>query len=151
MSERKIDVMWYDTHVYVTTEVRFIQSILNKLGGTYQSYKYKDVIIPMTIIRRLECALANTMQAVIEQHKKNFEYPAKAMFCISGYKFFNTSKYTLAELVHDPDHLALNFRNYIEGFSENVQDIIRSLDFDKQIDKMDKNMGYIFEKLIRKF
>ena len=58
---------------------------------------------------------------------------------VSGYQFFNTSEYTLAELVNDPDHLAANFRNYIEGFSANVQDIIKSLDFDKQIDKMDKN------------
>lgn len=175
MSEHKIDVMWDDAPVDVSTEVNFIWSIANKLRGTYQSDKYKDVIIPMVIIRRFECALGATKQAVVEQYKKNPAYPAKAMCRVSGYQFFNTSEYTLAELVNDPDHLAANFRNYIEGFSANVQDIIKSLDFDKQIDKMDKNnrllsvvkafseldldpktidnvkMGYIFEDLIRRF
>ena len=139
MSEHKIDVMWDDAPVDVSTEVGFIWSIANKLRGTYQSDKYKDVIIPMVIIRRFECALEATKQAVVEQYKKNPAYPAKAMCRVSGYQFFNTSEYTLAELVNDPDHLAANFRNYIEGFSANVQDIIKSLDFDKQIDKMDKN------------
>lgn len=175
MNERKIDVMWDDTPVDVSSEVNFIWSIANKLRGTYQSDKYKDVIIPMVIIRRFECALEETKQAVIDQYKKNPVYPAKAMYRISGFQFFNTSEYNLAELVNDPDHLAANFRNYIEGFSANIQDIIKSLDFDKQIDKMDKNnrllsvvkafselnldpktidnikMGYIFEELIRKF
>lgn len=175
MIDKKIDVMWDDAPVDVSTEVGFIWSIANKLRGTYQSDKYKDVIIPMVIIRRFECALADTKQAVVEQYKKNTAFPAKAMYRVSGYQFFNTSEYTLAELVNDPDHLAANFRNYIEGFSANVQDIIKSLDFDKQIDKMDKNnrllsvvkafseldldpktidnvkMGYIFEDLIRRF
>lgn len=175
MSEHKIDVMWDDTPVDVSTEVNFIWSIANKLRGTYQSDKYKDVIIPMVIIRRFECALDSTKQAVVNKYKENPAYPAKAMYRVSGFQFFNTSEYTLAELVNDPDHLAANFRNYIEGFSANVQDIIKSLDFDKQIDKMDKNnrllsvvkafseldldpktidnvkMGYIFEDLIRRF
>lgn len=139
MSEHKIDVMWDDTPVDVSTEVNFIWSIANKLRGTYQSDKYKDVIIPMVIIRRFECALDSTKQAVVDKYKENPAYPAKAMCRVSGFQFFNTSEYTLAELVNDPDHLAANFRNYIEGFSANVQDIIKSLDFDKQIDKMDKN------------
>lgn len=175
MSEHKIDVMWDDAPVDVSTEVGFIWSIANKLRGTYQSDKYKDVIIPMVIIRRFECALDSTKQAVVDKYKENPAYPAKAMCRVSGFQFFNTSEYTLAELVNDPDHLAANFRNYIEGFSANVQDIIKSLDFDKQIDKMDKNnrllsvvkafseldldpktidnvkMGYIFEDLIRRF
>lgn len=175
MSEHKIDAMWDDTPVDVSTEVNFIWSIANKLRGTYQSDKYKDVIIPMVIIRRFECALENTKQDVLEKYKKNPAYPAKAMCRVSGYQFFNISEYSLAELVNDPDHLTANFRNYIEGFSANVQEIIKSLDFDKQIDKMDKNnrllsvvkafseldldpqtidnvkMGYIFEDLIRRF
>lgn len=175
MSENKIDVMWDDSPVDVSTEVNFIWSIANKLRGTYQSDKYKDVIIPMVIIRRFECALGATKEAVVEQFKKNPSYPAKAMCRVSGYQFYNTSEYTLAELVNDPDHLAANFKNYIEGFSSNVQNIIKSLDFDKQITKMDKSdrlmpvikafseldldpktidnvkMGYIFEDLIRRF
>lgn len=175
MAKKIIDAMWDDSPIDVSTEVNFIWSIANKLRGTYQSDKYKDVIIPMVIIRRFECALAPTKAKVLEQFKANPKYPAKAMYRISGYKFYNTSDYDLAELVNDSDHLAANFKAYIQGFSANIQDIIKSLDFDKQIDKMDKNnrllsvvkafseldldpvtidnvrMGYIFEELIRKF
>ena len=174
-SSKIIDTLWDDNPVDVTTEVNFIWSIANKLRGTYQSDKYKDVIIPMVIIRRFECALADTKSQVVETHKKNANYPAKAMYKISGYQFYNVSQFDLAELVNDADHLAANFRSYINGFSANIQDIIKSLDFDKQIEKMDKNnrlltvvkafseldlnpktidnvkMGYIFEDLIRRF
>lgn len=176
MAEKQtIDAMWDDSPVDVSTEVNFIWSIANKLRGTYQSDKYKDVIIPMVIIRRFECALAPTKQKVVDQFKANPAYPAKAMYRVSGYQFYNTSEFDLAELVNDADHLAANFKSYIQGFSANIQDIIKSLDFDKQIDKMDKNnrllsvvkafseldlnpvtidnvkMGYIFEDLIRRF
>lgn len=170
-----IDAMWDDLPIDVSTEVNFIWSIANKLRGTYQSDKYKDVIIPMVIIRRFECALAPTKKKVLETFAANPNYPAKAMYRVSGYQFYNTSGFDLAELVNDSEHLAANFKAYIQGFSANIQDIIRSLDFDKQIDKMDKNnrllsvvkafseldldprtidnvkMGYIFEELIRKF
>ncbi|WP_432651131.1 type I restriction-modification system subunit M [Huintestinicola sp.] len=170
-----IDTLWDDNPIDVSTEVNFIWSIANKLRGPYQSDKYKDVIIPMVIIRRFECALEATKNAVVEQFKKNPTYPAKAMYKISGYQFYNTSEFTLAELVNDADHLADNFKSYISGFSTNVQDIIKNLEFDKQIDKMDKHnrllsvvkafseldlnpatidnmkMGYIFEDLIRRF
>ncbi|MCR5624950.1 MAG: type I restriction-modification system subunit M [Lachnospiraceae bacterium] len=176
MSEKKvIDTMWDDNPVDVTTEVNFIWSIANKLRGTYQSDKYKDVIIPMVIIRRFECALADTKAEVVKTFQKNANYPAKAMYKISGYQFYNTSQFDLAELINDSNNIATNFRSYITGFSANIQDIIKSLDFDKQIGKMDKNnrlltvvkafseldldpktidnvkMGYIFEDLIRRF
>ena len=175
MSNMVIDTLWDDNPIDVSTEVNFIWNIANKLRGTYQSDKYKDVIIPMVIIRRFECALADTKKAVVDTFKKNPNYPAKAMYRISKRQFYNTSEFTLAELVNDSDHIAANFRNYISGFSANVQDIIKSLDFDKQIEKMDKNnrllsvvkafseldlnpvtidnvkMGYIFEDLIRRF
>ena len=176
LSDKKLfHHMWDDSPIDVSIEVNFIWSIANKLRGPYQSDKYKDVIIPMTIIRRFECALANTKDAVVEQFKKMPTYPAKAMYKISGYQFYNTSEFTLAELVNDADHLADNFKSYINGFSSNIQDIIKNLEFDKQIDKMDKHdrllavvkafseldldpvhidnmkMGYIFEELIRKF
>ena len=174
-----IDAMWDDSPIDVSTEVNFIWSIANKLRGTYQSDKYKDVIIPMVIIRRFECALEPTKQKVVEQFKVNPQYPAKAMYRISGFQFYNTSEFNLAELINDPDNLAANFKAYLQSFSSNVQEIIvsaeKGLDFYKQIDKMDKNnrllsvvkafseldlnprtidnvkMGYIFEELIRKF
>ncbi len=171
----KIEEFWDDNPIDVSAEVNFIWSIANKLRGPYQSDKYKDVIIPMVIIRRFECALQETKDAVVAQYKKMPTYPAKAMYKISGYQFYNTSEFTLAELVNDADHLASNFKSYINGFSANIQDIIKNLEFDKQIDKMDKHnrllavvkafseidldpkvidnmkMGYIFEELIRKF
>ncbi len=179
VDKQVIDAMWDDSPIDVSTEVNFIWSIANKLRGPYQSDKYKDVIIPMTIIRRFECALAHTKKAVVDKYNADPTYPAKAMYRISGFQFYNTSGYDLAELVNDADHIAANFKSYIQGFSPNVQEILLSaekgLDFYKQIDKMDKNnrllsvvkafseldldprtidnvkMGYIFEELIRKF
>lgn len=174
-----IDAMWDDSPVDVSTEVNFIWSIANKLRGTYQSDKYKDVIIPMVIIRRFECALEPTKRKVVDMYNANPNYPAKAMYRISGFHFYNTSEFDLAELVNDADCLAANFKVYLQSFSPNVQEIIvsaeKGLDFYKQIDKMDKNnrlysvvkafseldlnprtidnvkMGYIFEDLIRRF
>lgn len=170
-----IDPMWDDKPIDVSQEVNFIWSIANKLRGPYQSDKYKDVIIPMTILRRFECALAPTKNKVVEQYKKNPNYPEKAMQRLSGYQFYNTSRFDLAELCNDSEHLSANLTAYIEGFSANVQGIIRNLEFDRQIEKMDKHnrlysvvkafseldldpktidgmkMGYIFEELIRKF
>lgn len=174
-----IDPMWDDSPIDVSGEVNFIWSIANKLRGPYQSDKYKDVIIPMTIIRRFECALASTKDKVVAQFKKDPKYAEKAMCRVSGFQFYNTSEYTLEELCNDSDHLAANFKSYIQGFSTNVQDLLLSpekgLDFNKQIDRLDKNkkllsvvkafseldldpnsidpvkMGYIFEELIRKF
>lgn len=174
-----IDAMWDDSPIDVSTEVNFIWSIANKLRGTYQSDKYKDVIIPMVIIRRFECALEPTKQKVVDTFKANPNYPVKAMYRISGFQFYNTSEFSLAELINDADNLAANFKAYLQSFSPNVQEIIvsaeKGLDFYKQIDKMDKNnrllsvvkafseldldprtidnvkMGYIFEDLIRRF
>jgi len=171
----EINLMWDDDPIDVTHEVNFIWSIANKLRGPYKSDKYKDVIIPMTIIRRFECALEETKDDVLKKIKENPNYPAKAMYKISGYQFYNTSKYNLKELINDSDLLAENFKNYLNGFSSNIQDILKNLEFDKEINKMDKHnrllniikafseldlnpktidnmkMGYIFEELIRKF
>ena len=168
-----------DTPVDVSTEVNFIWSIANKLRGTYQSDKYKDVIIPMTIIRRFECALEETKAKVIaqvEEDEKTGEFtPDKVYQKLSGFQFYNKSKYSLRELCNDSPKIKTNFESYIEGFSPNAQDIINNLEFKKQIEKMDVNnrlfsvvqafseidlspktidnikMGYIFEELIRKF
>lgn len=148
MSEsRKIEAMWDDAPVDVSAEVNFIWSIANKLRGTYRSDKYKDVIIPMTIIRRFECALAATKEAVVAKYVENPKYPPKAMCRISGYSFYNTSRFTLAELLNDADHLADNFKDYLAGFSETVNTILMSkesgLNFGEEIDKMSKN-GRLF-------
>lgn len=175
MTDKRFDYTWDDNPVDITAEANFIWGIANKLRGSYMPDKYGDVIIPMTILRRFECALEATKAAVVEQYKKIPTYPAKAMQRISGYQFFNTSEYTLKELCNDPDHVASNFREYINGFSSNVQDIFKELNMDDHIKKMDKDgclysvvkafseldlsietfdsikMGYIFENLIGRF
>ena len=171
--------LWDDSPIDVSTEVNFIWSIANKLRGTYQSDKYKDVIIPMTIIRRFECALAPTKKKTVEYYKNNPGCAEEKLYEISGYPFFNVSDFDLAGLVAEPERLIENFKSYVSGFSSIVREILLSsekgLDFFKQIDKMGKNnrlfgvvnsfseldldphtidnvkMGYIFEDLIRKF
>lgn len=172
---RKVDVLWDDNPVDITAEANFIWSIANKLRGSYMPDKYGDVIIPMTIIRRFECALEKTKQAVIDEYKKKPTNPAQAMYKISGYQFYNTSEYSLKELCNDSDNIAENFKSYIQGFSANIQDILKELEMSKHIDKMDKDgclfntvkafseldlsvetfdsikMGYIFENLIGRF
>ena len=75
MAENKaIDVMWDDDPIDITPEANFIWSIANKLRGSYMPDKYGDVIIPMTIIRRFECALEATKKKVVETYKKNVKY-----------------------------------------------------------------------------
>ena len=143
-----IDAMWDDSPIDVSTEVNFIWSIANKLRGPYQSDKYKDVIIPMTIIRRFECALAPTKQKVVDQYKANPNFPAKAMYRISGFQFYNTSEYDLAELVNDSDHLAANFKNYIQGFSPNVQEIILSAEKGLDLAKVNSKCEKIIKNII---
>ena len=169
------DALWDESPIDVTPEVNFIWSIANKLRGSYMPDKYGDVIIPMTILRRLECALEPTKKAVTDMFAKNPNYPPKAMYRISGYQLYNTSPYTLKELCNEPDNIKSNFKVYIEGFSAEVQEIFNGLEMFSHIDKMDKDgclfsvvqafadldldpktydsikMGYIFEHLIGKF
>lgn len=169
------DVMFDDTSIDVSREVSLVWSIANSLRGAYTSDKYKDVIIPMVIIRRFECALTATKQKVVNKYKENPNLPAALLEKESGYPFYNTSEFTLARLLDDSDNIASNFESYIEGFSANIQSILSNLEFKKQIEKMDKNnrlygvvkkfseidldpntvdgmkMGYIFEDIIRRF
>ena len=169
------NMLWEETPVDITAEANFIWSIANKLRGSYMPDKYGDVIIPMVIIRRFECTLEPTKQAVIDMFKANPLYPEQAMCRISGYQFYNTSEFSLKELCNDADHIASNFKSYLAGFSKNVQDILVELNMDDHIKKMDKDgclysvvqafseldlnpaiydsikMGYIFENLIGRF
>ncbi|MCR5349662.1 MAG: type I restriction-modification system subunit M [Acholeplasmatales bacterium] len=175
ISNEKLDVLWDDNPIDVSSDANFIWGIANKLRGVYMPDKYGDVVIPMTIIRRFECALSATKNAVVEQYKKNPEYPVKAMYRVAGFQFYNVSEYTLEKLLDDPDNIASNFKAYIDGFSANVRDILNGLEIDAQIKKMDEGgclyntikdfseldlsiktvdpirMGYIFENLIGRF
>lgn len=175
MPQTNIDFLWDDNPVDITSEANFIWSIANKLRGAYMPDKYGDVIIPMTILRRFECTLAPTKDAVIARYEENPEYAAKILCKTSGYQFYNTSRFDLAELCNDSDHIAANFKSYVLGFSANVQDIMNELGLNTHIEKMDKEgclynvvkafseldlspqtydsikMGYIFENLIGRF
>ena len=169
------NMLWEEAPVDVTSEANFIWSIANKLRGSYMPDKYGDVIIPMTIIRRFECTLENTKQAVVKAFKADPSSPQQKMCRISNFQFYNTSEFDLKELLNDEEHLAANFKSYIAGFSKNVQDILNELSMITHIDKMNKDgclynvvkafseldlnpvtydsikMGYIFENLIGRF
>ena len=169
------DLFWDDNPVDITSEANFIWGIANKLRGSYMPDHYGDVIIPMTILRRFECALEKTKDAVVAQYQGNPDYPAKGMYKISGYQFYNVSGFSLKELCNDADNMAANFKAYIEGFSANVSGILTNLNLKTHIEKMEKDgclfsvvkafseldlslekfdsikMGYIFENLIGRF
>ena len=170
------EVMFDDTSIDVSKEVGLVWSIANSLRGAYTSDKYKDVIIPMVIIRRFECALEATKDAVVAKHKQNPNLPAALLCQDSKYPFYNYSEYNLKRLLDDSDNIAENLKSYIESFSANIQLILEKLlKFSTQIEKMDKSkrlysvvrkfsdldlypehvdsikMGYIFEDIIRRF
>lgn len=175
MVNKNLDLLWDDNPVDVTAEANFIWAIANKLRGTYMPDKYGDVIIPMTILRRLECALAPTKDEVLQQYEANPSLPAQKLEKTSGFQFYNTSHYSLQELLNDTDNLAENFKSYVNGFSANVQDIMSQLKLFDHIQTMDEGgclysvtkafseldlnpttydsikMGYIFENLIGRF
>jgi len=155
----------------------FIWSIANLLRGTYKQADYGKVILPFTVLRRLDSALEATKTAVLDTFEIQGDKPA-ADFLLqraSGYSFYNTSPYDLKRAAGDPGNLRANLVSYIEGFSPNVRDIFERYEFTAQLAKLDENdllllvtqkfsqidlhpeavsnveMGLIFEELIRKF
>lgn len=182
MSENKRDFLenineYYtdEKHIDVTKEVNLVLSIANSLRGSFEAEKYKDVIIPMVIIRRFECALEETKDKVIKYYEQHPNKPSQFYEKESGYSFYNISRYSLKKLLDDSDNIEINFNSYIDGFSENVKEILNNLDIKNQIKKMNKNnrlysvvkkfseidfnpktvdnhkMGYIFEDIIRRY
>lgn len=165
--------------VNITEKANLIWAIADKLTGVYKPHEYGEVILPLTVIRRFDCVLAKTKDAVF---KKNEEIKAVAMKDVllrntSGFMFYNTSKYTFGRLLDDPDNIESNFRTYLNSFSPNVIEIIEKFKFDGHITTMAKKnilyivlkefttpkadlhpdrisnleMGYIFEEIIRRF
>ena len=160
-------------------KVNFIWNNAEKLRGAYKKEQYGNVILPMCVLRRFDCVLSNTKEAVLSESEKFKSLPEEAreqiLTRVSKESFFNTSKYDFSKLLNDADNIADNLRDYINGFSKNAREIIEYFEFDKEIDKMDRNdvlylivkefndidlhpevvsnveMGYIFEELIRRF
>jgi len=156
----------------------FIWSVADLLRGDYKQSEYGKVILPFTVLRRLDCVLEATKPAVLvekakrEQAKLN---PEPFLLKKSGQLFFNTSPLDLKKLMGDQDHIGENLRAYMQAFSPAVRDIFESFDFHTQIDKLAKSgllylvtekfanidlhpdavsnaqMGAVFEELIRKF
>ena len=158
--------------------VNFIWSIADLIRDSFKRGKYQDVILPLTVLRRLDCVLAPTKQQVLETNAKlkgKLENLTPQLTKASGFSFYNTSLYDFERLIADAPNLASNLRNYINGFSDNMREVIEKFDFDNTISKLveadllfkvmerfknvdlhpdkisNEQMGYIFEELIRKF
>ena len=163
----------------VNEKAALIWAIADKLTGVYKPHEYGEVILPLTVIRRFDCILAEKKDAVLAKYEQVKNLPMKDILLrnTSGFAFYNVSKYTFERLLDDPDHIEENFRDYLNGFSENVREIIEKFKFDGHITTMaNKNilyivikqftspkanlhpdvisnleMGYIFEEIIRRF
>src|SRR3989338_5034473 len=157
----------------------FIWSIADLLRGDYKQSEYGRVILPLTVLRRLDCVLEPTKQAVLgylPQIKKLSPEAAETVLKKKAkLSFFNDSKYDFQKLIADPSDIAANLRHYIAGFSKNARNILEHFNFEDHIERLDKanllymvvkrfaevdlhpsavpniEMGYIFEELIRKF
>lgn len=164
---------------HINEKANLIWAIADKLTGVYKPHEYGEVILPLTVIRRFDCILSDTKDAVLEKFEQVKDLPMRDILLrnVSGYQFYNTSKYTFERLLDDPDNIETNFRNYLNGFSSNVVEIIEKFKFDGHISTMaQKNilyivlkeftsvkanlhpdhisnleMGYIFEEIIRRF
>lgn len=158
--------------------VSFLWGIADLIRDTFKRGKYQDVILPLTVLRRLDCVLAPTKEKVLARQAQlagKLENPDAQLRRASGFAFYNTSRYDFAKLLGDAPHLAANLRNFIAGFSPNMREVIEKFDFYNTITKLDESgllfqvmerfrkvdlhpdmvdnstMGTIFEELIRKF
>lgn len=117
-----------------------IWAIADKLTGVYKPHEYGDVILPLTVIRRFDCILSDTKDAVLQKYDEVKNLPMKDILLRKASKkdFYNTSKYTFERLMDDPDHIEENFREYLNKFSANVRDILEKFKFDGHITTMAK-------------
>ena len=170
------------TTVNIQKKAALIWGTADILRGLYKPHEYGKVILPMTVIKRLHDTLLPTRKAVLETVEKVKtikveQIKNRKLTDASGYSFYNTSNFTFDTLLSDAENIEENFRSFINGFSENVQDILKNFEFDKEITKMQDNdalysviqefnsqkaylgadtvtstdMGYIFEELVRRF
>ncbi|BCZ19986.1 hypothetical protein NHP190012_16280 (plasmid) [Helicobacter sp. NHP19-012] len=123
--------------------VNFIWGIANLLRDHYKRGKYRDVILPMTLIRRLDAMLEPTKAKVLackEKHKNLSPDGLATPLChASGFKFYNDSNFTLKVLLDEPSIIKANFLNYLDGFSPNIRDILEKFKFKDQLDTLEKS------------
>ncbi|WP_434779943.1 type I restriction-modification system subunit M [Enterococcus thailandicus] len=170
-----------ETTIFVQKKANMLWNTADILRNLYKRHEYGKVILPMTIIKRLHDTLLPTQKAVLEaakQHENmNVTMRNRFMSKASGYSFFNTSTYNFDKLLADPENIEDNFHAYLNGFSDNMQDILENFEFGNEITKMANNdalysviqefnkkdsylgadkvtstdMGYIFEELVRRY
>ena len=136
------------------TIINFIWSIADDvLRGVYSRGKYRDLILPFTVLRRLDALLEPTKDKVLEMHEKlnamKIDNQAPQLRKVSGYVFYNTSKYTFKKLLNEPGNIHQNLETYLDGFSSDVQDIISKFKLRNQLETMEE--GNITFPLIEKF
>lgn len=167
------------TTVNVQEKSNLIWAIADLIRDFYKPHEYGKVILPMTVIKRFNDTLAPTKAKVLETYDKvkHLEVINGFLETASGYQFYNTSVYDFEKLVNDSEHIEDNFRDFLNGFSDNVLDILENFEFDREITKLANNgmlfliieafnrpqaymgadkisavdMGYIFEDLIKRF
>ena len=159
--------------------VSFIWNVADLLRGPYKPNQYGRVILPMTVLRRLDCVLEPTKEKVLRKAVELKGQPEhlveKLLQRESKQKFFNTSKYSFERLAADPNNIAANLTKYLKGFSRHAREILENFSFETELAKLEERnllflivkkfaamdlhpetvdnraMGYIFEELIRKF
>lgn len=163
--------------INISDKSNFIWKIADLLRGDYKQHEYADVILPFTVLKRLDSVLIDNHDEVVKLNK-TLTYKNKDPFLCraSGYKFYNVSEFTFEKLKDDPNNLDENIVDYIKGFSENAREILEAFNIYTQIERLEKagllylivskfadeidlhpdrvsntEMGYIFEELIRKF
>src|SRR6056297_2619954 len=176
MSNKRLTEM---TTINFTEKANFIWSVADLLRGPYRPNQYKDVMLPLVVLRRLDCVLEKTKPEVLKQYdslkdKGKGILDAK-LTRITGVPFYNVSQYDFQKLKGDPENIAANLVNYMKGFSDKARSIIDSFLFEDHIARLEKadrlyliiskfadidlhpftvpniEMGYIFEELIRRF
>ena len=158
--------------------VSFLWGVADLIRDTFKRGKYQDVVLPLTVLRRLDCVLAPTKEKVLgtqAKYRGQLDNPERLLRKAAGFAFYNTSRYDFDKLLADSHHLKANLKNYIAGFSLNMREVLEKFDFDNTINKLDEagllfkvmerfkgvdlhpdkidnaTMGTIFEELIRKF
>jgi type I restriction enzyme M protein len=156
-------------------KVAFIWGVADVLRGDFKAHEYGQVILPFTVLRRLECALAPTKDAVGVAAPKASSGADAILRRASGQPFYNVSPLDLTRLLNDPGKVAPNLRTYLAGFSPGAREVLDAYDFEDKIARLDKAgllyqvvarfaeldlteasvgndaMGYIFEELLRRF
>lgn len=130
------------TNINIQEKANLIWEIATHLVGLFKPHEYGKVILPMTVLKRFDDALAPTKDAVVAMGKKLAEMKVEGeardgILCkTSGYSFYNTSKFDFKKLIAEPDDIESNFENYLQGFSSNVKDIISKFNFTDQVRTM---------------